>query len=159
MTGFDYPPSRDYELGAALEQVQKQHTEAVDRVTDLTADDDADDAALQQARREKAETGNYVAALEWAVDQFDNDAALTLSAFTARQRGRIQDTLRNQVMGDLGEEESSVWFVAAAIDDAPWVDPGDDLTEVAHATGQLPPALVDWLSSELEELNDLTAGN
>ena len=139
---IDYPPTQTYTLGAAAERERK-------RAASLDSDDD---------RREHETARNQADALAWAATQWGEDGEITLSAYTARTRGRIQDTLRTQVMGDPGADESTVWFVAGAIDDAPWIDE-TDLTDKAEATGQLPPALVDWLAAELEELNDLSEGN
>lgn len=145
-TNFDYPPTQTYRLGAALEQAEK-------RVADLEADADPDDYD-----RTLNEAENQRDALQWAVDEFGDDAELELQAYTAHTRAQVLDTLRNDVFGNPGEEETTVWLIAAGIAAAPWLD-DHDIGSKATVTGQLPPALLDWIETEIDDLNDLSEGN
>jgi len=132
----DYPPSRTLTLGTA-------HERATER-----ADSDRDDSD-QWAR--------YADALGWAVEQFGADAEVVVKAFTAASRARILDEARRSTVGDLGPERTRSWLVGGSVSAAPWIDAGADagLADRVQATTALPPTLVDWLDSELEDLNDL----
>jgi len=135
MSDFDYPPTREWTLGDAL--------------ADAEARADGDDDA--------AET--HTSGLQWAVDQFGADAQVELRAFTTTTRDRALDTANRKTVGALGTQELRTWLVAAALEDAPWLDGDEDLTATKRVTGELPPALSDWLDAELSELNDLSEGN
>jgi len=134
----DYPPTQTHRLGTALE-------DARDR-----ADSDADDAATW---------GRYVHGLQWAIDQWDADADIVLQAFTTRLRNRTLDAANRETVGPLGPNRTRTWLVAAGVQSAPWVADDSDLVEQAQVTGQLPPALVDWLDAKQDALNDLSEGN
>lgn len=159
MTDIDYPPSRTRRFGAALASIEDRLATAEQRIADLEADEDATDQALAEARQDRATAANQRDALQWAVAQFGEDAELTLRAFTATSRARVLDTLNRTVVGAVGGQQTRNWLIAGSIEAAPWLDGDEDLAEQASVTGALPPGLVDWLDAELEELNDLTAGN
>lgn len=142
MTDFDYPPTREWTLGDALADVEAR----------ADAGDEDEDGGDRQA-------DTYRKGLQWAVRQFGADATVTLRAFTATTRDRAIDTANRKTVGPLGNQELRTWFVAAALEDAPWLNGDEDLTEAKQVTGALPPALADWLDAELESLNDLTEGN
>lgn len=146
MTDIDYPPTRSITLDNALAQ-------ANDRVSDLEPDAEDEDAerGIVAARSQRD-------ALAWALDQWGDEATVDLQAYTARDRARVHDTVRNEIMGDIGGNELQVWMVAAALTDAPWLD-DKDLQSKAQATARLPPALVDWVKRQLDDINDLTEGN
>lgn len=139
MTGFDYPPTKAWDLQAARERAQERAD---------TADDATD--------RRRAE--NQADALGWAVSEFGGEASVELAAYTAQTRARVLDTLQTEIAGDIGPEETQLWLVAAGVESAPWFD-DHDLPSKAAATNRLPPALVEWLNSELDDLNDLSEGN
>lgn len=141
-----YPPSRTVTLGNALDSAEQ-------RVEDLQADEEDGDADpdIVPARNERD-------ALQWAVNNYGEDAEITLEAYTARTRARVTDTLRQDMVGEPGPSEQDLWLIAAGLSDAPWID-GDDLAAKAGSTGQLPPALVDWLNGQVDDINDLSEGN
>ncbi|AFH22018.1 hypothetical protein OSG_eHP14_00190 [environmental Halophage eHP-14] len=141
---FNYPPTRTQTLGSALDTAEN-------RVSELETDDDTGAQTLANARNQRD-------ALHWAVNEFGEDAEIVLSAYTATTRARTLDTLRGDILGDPGPEEIGNWLVAAGVDDAPWIDDKDTQSK-AQRTGQLPPALVDWLDRQLDDLNDLSEGN
>lgn len=156
MSDYNYPPTRTYRLGESLD-------DAIQHIADLEDSDDADPAALQEAAT--ARDG-----LRWLVSGdgdpdgfggFGRGAEIVVSAYTARERGQTLDTARAKTMGDLGPERLRVWLIAGALEAAPWLDTGDDLRTRYEATGELPPAVLDWLDSELEDINTLgvTEGN
>lgn len=138
MTGIDYPPTQRTVFAAALDRL----------------DEEAD-----QAGEEDPVDETHRHALMWAVDQWGDDAEVTLEAFTTAARSRTLDTLHRTRVGPVGNQQITDWLIAAAITDAPWLDGGEDLETQADLVGQLPPALRDWLDEQLDELNDLTAGN
>lgn len=142
----DYPPSRTVTLGSALSAAEQ-------RVDELKPDDEDDepDAEIVPARNERD-------ALQWAVGRWGEGAEITLEAYTARTRARVTDTLRQEMVGEPGPSEQDIWLIAAGLSDAPWID-DHDLASKAAATGQLPPALVDWLNGQVDDINDLSEGN
>ena len=137
MTEIDYPPSRTVALGDALASVEA-------RLEDGDGDGDL---------------ANQRDALAWGVEEFGAAAEVTVAAFTAATRARVLDELRDGVVGEPGPREMSLWLVAAGVDAAPWLDGGEDIAARAAVTGELPPALVDWLESILDDVNDLSQGN
>lgn len=143
MTRFDYPPSRTLRLGDAL-----------DRMRD--AQDTADAGLAEDARGSVQE---FEAGLEWAVEEFGTDAEIELHAIDTGTRARIQDHIQGNVVGDAGSGLVSNYVLAACIDDAPFVEDGDDLDDRAELVSHLPPQVTDWLGSELDDLSELTAGN
>jgi hypothetical protein len=138
MTDWDYPPTRTVTLAQARDRLGEQLA-------------DCDDA--EQGRLETLRSG-----VAWAIDQFGAEATIELEAFTARERDRTLDTLREQLVG-VGDREMQQYFLAAQIESAPWLDGDMDLIEHGRVIGELPPAVVDWLQSEADELNALDEGN
>jgi exonuclease VII small subunit len=159
MTDFDYPPSWDVSLEEALSSVEADLEDARGRVDKLEDDEDATNDALAEAysRRQRLESNRD--ALEWAVQQFGEGARVSMTAFTATTRARTLDEIQRTAVGQVGNEETRIWLLAAALDDAPWLDPGDDLADAYRITGELPPALQDYLDDQLTDLNDLSEGN
>lgn len=167
MSDIPYPPTRTVTLGAALESVEAdlrevetdldgQLPEDADSVADV---DSLDERAIREAVQRRRRLDNQRDALEWAIDQWDDDAEIRLQALTAATRARVQDAIRNRTVGDRGQVELGDWLTAATIQDAPWLADGADIVDRATTTGQLPPALMDWLTAETDDLNDLTEGN
>ena len=138
-TSFDYPPTTTLTLGVALANVEQE----------LATAEEGDDAP-PEAHRD---------ALAWAVSEFGEDAEITLEAFTTTTRSQTIDTLQRTRVGGVGSNLINDWLVAAGVVDAPWLDGGEDLETRAEITGQLPPALTDWLDAQLDELNELSEGN
>jgi len=161
MTDFDidYPPSRTYQLSAALDEAKRRVNRLDERIDELEADDEATDQALAEARQERSNAAKQRDALSWAIDEFGADAELTLEAFTANSRARVLDTLQRATVGQVGSEQARNWLIAGSITDAPWLEGGENLRERAEIADAVPPALLDWLDDELEDLNELTEGN
>lgn len=163
MTDFDYPPSRTYEFGAALEDVEQRLADTEERVDELEAqaadEEDPDVQGLQEAYQELTTASNYRDALDWAVREWGEAAEITLQAFTAKTRADVLDTIQRTRVGHVGPEQRRNWLVAAGVQAAPFVDESDDVETKAGIVEQLPPALTDWIDEEIEDLNDLTAGN
>jgi len=138
MTDWDYPPTRTVALAQARDRLDEQ----------LADCDDAEQDRLATLR----------SGVGWAIDQFGTEATIELTAFTARERDRTLDTLREQLVG-VGDREMQQYFLAAQIESAPWLDGDMDLIEHGRVIGELPPAVVDWLQSEADDLNALDEGN
>jgi len=138
MTDIDYPPTRTLAFGDALDAVEADLEDA---------DDDAETAATESQQD----------ALSWAVEQWGSDETVTLAAYTATTRAQTIDQFNTTTAG-AGAEELNIWLVAAGLDAAPWLD-DQDIALKAVATGQLPPALIDWMRDELDDLNALSEGN
>lgn len=168
MSDFNYPPSRTVTLAAALGDVESDIEDTAGRIAQLEDDEDAEAEALAKARGEHSQLTSQRDALEWAVDGdgreggFDGwgeDAEVTFKAFTATTRSRVLDTVNRVTMGPVGESQTRDWLISAGVQAAPWLDEAAGLEEKHEATGNLPPALRDWLNAELNDLNDLTSGN
>jgi len=164
----DYPPSTELTLSAALSNLEDDLAEAQDRVDELEADENAKQSALAEAHSRVNTLENHRKGLQWAIhgdnseggfDGWGENTEIRVTAFTAQSRARTLDTINNKTVGTIGAEETRVWLIAAALDTAPWLDAGDDLEGDYRNTGSLPPALQDWLDSQVEQLNDLSAGN
>lgn len=167
-TDFDYPRASTVAFGTAVEDL-------ADRVDDLEAktgeladavdvpdDEDPDPAAvkeLQETRQDLSQARQQHDALQWAVDQWGEDAEVRLQALTAGSRARVEDTLREGRVGGAGVANQENWILAACLTDAPFLGDGDDLQDRVAVIAELPPALADWLRAELDALNDLSAGN
>lgn len=171
MTDFDYPPSQEYTLGAVLDKLEAQVADQQATVDDLEPDDEEDEVddeqALREARVELESLETHRDGVRWAVhgddrdggfDGWGEDATVVLQAYTGKTRADVVDTLRNEVLGTFGERMVTNWMIAAGIEDAPWIDDKDIMSKAAP-TEQLPPPLLDWLEAELDDLNDLSAGN
>lgn len=156
---MDYPPSTELTLEASLSNVEEELEAAKDRLGELEDDDDAKKSALREARSRVGSLSNHADGLRWAIDAWGEEAEVRLTAFTAQSRARTLDTINNKTIGTIGAEETRVWLIAAALDAAPWLDASDDIEGDYRNTGNLPPALQDWLDSEVEDLNDLSPGN
>lgn len=154
-TDFNYPPTTTIVLEAAVDTAQRRLEDCSDRVADLEADDDATRQALQEARSDYQDADNQHDALQWAVTEFAAEAEITLRAHTSETRSEVLDTINRTTMGEVGSNQLQDWLVAAAIVNAPWLSGGEDIRTRADITGELPPALTDWLARELEDLNDL----
>jgi hypothetical protein len=139
MTDWNYPPTRTLTLAQARDRLDEQLA-------------DCDDGG-EQDRLETLRSG-----VTWAIDQFGADTTIELTAFTARERDRTLDTLREQLVG-VGDREMQQYFLAAQIETAPWLDDDMDLIDHGRVIGELPPAVVDWLQSEADDLNALDEGN
>lgn len=137
MVEFDYPPTTTLTLSVALDDVERALAEG-------------DDEAPPESHRD---------ALTWAVGEFGEDAEVTLEAFTTTTRSQTIDTLKRTRAGSIGSNLINDWLVAAGVVDAPWLEGGEDLETKAEITGQLPPALTDWLDAQLDDLNELSEGN
>lgn len=159
MTDINYPPSRTLTLGSAHEQTADRVTDLGARIDDLKGDDDATDKALAEARNDQNNAESERDALAWACEEFGEEAEITLEAHTTTRRSRVLDTANRKTMGELGSSQLNDWMLAAAVVEAPWLDGGEDLQERYDYLGALPPALSDWISRELQDLNDLSAGN
>jgi len=133
MSGVDYPPSRTIRLGDALEAAEAK------------ADDEGTDGGWE----------TYRDGLSWAVDQWGEDAEISVEAFTGASRARILDTARQHTVGELGRSRQRNALIAGSVIAAPWFDGDDDLATRLRVTGELPPALLDWLDQEVAELNEL----
>lgn len=151
MTEIDYPPTTEWRLDAALDQVTQQ-------IAELDADIDAadDPSELRGQRQSRASQRD---ALRWAIGEFGDDATIELQAYTAGRRARVIDTLNQRTMGAVGAERTRVWLLAGGIERAPWLDGGEDIRTRADLVQELPPALVDWLNEQLDDLGDLSEGN
>ena len=130
MPDIDYPPTRTIAFGDAP-------TAAVDELEDV------DETAIADG-------------VAWLVETFGADATVTLSALTAGERAKLTDTIQRDRVGNAGNGLLENWVVAACVDDAPWLADGAALADTAESVGDLPPQVVDWLSAELDDLNDLT---
>jgi len=141
-TSFDYPPTTTLTLGVALDDVEQE----------LAAAEEDDDTDVGQLRADRD-------ALAWAVSEFGESGEVTLEAFTTTTRSQTIDTLQRTRVGDVGSNLINDWLVAAGVVNAPWLEGGEDLETRAEITGQLPPALTDWLDAQLDGLNELSEGN
>lgn len=136
---FDYPPTETLVLGDALEEYEAA----------------APDEAVDPETADEARAVTFAEGLSWAVDEFGTDAEIVLEGFTAGTRAQVVDRLTNDRVGDIGQRLTTNWMIAAAIVECPWFDDEVPLEDMVTAVAQLPPAVVDWLDHELEELNDL----
>jgi len=130
MPGIDYPPTREVRLGDAP-------------TVDVAELDGVDGEAVADG-------------VAWLCEEFGAEATVTLSALTAGERARLMDTVQRDRVGGAGEGLLENWVVAACLDEAPWLAEDADLADRAQLVGDLPPQVVDWLSAELDDLNDLT---
>jgi len=102
-------------------------------------------------------SGAQAEAMAWAVEEFGEDATITLQAPTAMERAHAIDKLNQAAVGDVGAERVKVWIVTATLQEAPWLADDDDqeLPMQAQMTGALPPAFLTWLQEEMDDLSSL----
>jgi hypothetical protein len=117
---------------------------------------DAPTAAADLSDEEQAAVADGVAFL---VDAFGADAEVTLSSMTSGERAMLDDRIRDGRVGDPGPRTKENFVVALGVDDAPWLEGGEDLETKVQILADSPPQVVDWLSVELDDLNDLSGND
>jgi len=130
MSEIEYPPTRTIRFGDAP-------AVAVDELESVDA------AAVRDG-------------VAWLCEHYGEDVEVKLAALTAGERAKLMDTVQRDRVGGVGDGLLENWVVAACLDDAPWLAEGASLADRARAVGDLPPQVVDWLSAELDDLNDLS---
>ena len=158
---FDYPRTKEIALGPARDQLQSEIEELEAEIVDLeerTGGENPDPVAeetLRNTRGEKRTLKNHRDGVQWAIDEWSEDATITLEALTTQSRGDAMDALRTGRMGDTSSETVKRYVHAQILVDAPFVESEDDIHDKAALLGRLPPAVSDWLGTEIDELNDL----
>jgi len=160
---IDYPPTREYTLEAALESVKADIENGQAEIDDLEAklpdgDEDPDPAttkALREARQRKSTVESYRDALKWAIGEWGEDAKIEIRGIDTNARKQVQKALRTGWMGEATTEDLNHYLIAESLMDAPWVQPDDDIHDLAGFLDELPPGLSDWIEDEMDDLNDL----
>jgi len=143
MKEINYPPERTIVLGEAADHLEE-------------AEDPAD-AGLPEDPRSDLDT--LASGARWLVDEFGEEAEITIKGIDSGTRARIEDHITTGVVGDVGGGLLNNYVLAASIVGAPWLEDGDDLDDKVEAVGHLPNQVTDWLASELDDLTRLDAGN
>lgn len=164
MTEFNYPPERTIELGSAVTTLADRLDDLEDQVEDLeeavdvAEDDDPDPGAVQELREahdELQKVRNQHDALQWAVQEWDEEATVRLRAIDTGTRARVEDTIQTAHVGQVGPSGLNNWMVAAGLVDAPFLDDDDELEDKVEVVAHLPPGVTDWLDDTLDDLQDL----
>lgn len=159
---FDYPPNREFVLGAVRDALEsdiddlQQEMDALGAQREEAEDPDpALNRELRDLRSEQNTLETHLDGVEWAIDQWDEESSVTLEALTTQARGETMSAVRTGRMGEVTQDVLDRYLTAAGIADAPFIEDDDDIHDVARLVGQLPPAVTDWIQSKQSELNDL----
>lgn len=163
--------TKELRLADARDRLLAEREELAERAADLTDAEDEDDARAQAVtiREEAEETESHAHGLHWAVegdaedDGFDGwgeDATVTIRPLTAGDSATVDQHLEQSWMGGVSESIRTHARIAVAIEDAPFVEDGADLTDAHAAVAELAhDGFVDWLAAEVESFSTPDLGN
>lgn len=158
---FDYPPSREIRLGSARDQLEREIADLDREIDDLegrvdeSPDDPAPKAALRETRSEKNSLETQLDGVTWAISSWREDATIAVQGLTTESRGEALHAVRHGRMGEVTSDTLGRYLNAQSLQAAPFLEDDDDIHDVAHVIGALPPAFSDWLNDQLDDLNDL----
>lgn len=149
-------------LADARDRLFREREDLAERAANLAVAESDEEARTQAVQiRDEAETvESHAHGLQWAVEQWGEDATVTVRALTAGDSARVDQHLDQHWMGDASESIRSHARIAVAIESAPFVDPGSDLTDTHTAIADLDhDGFVDWLAAEVEDFSTPGLGN
>jgi len=165
-----------YDLASERERLDERLDELAERETQISRDHDAvtihvdgstsvdgDDPPkeLQELRQEASEVANQLAGVAWALDEYGPEAEVTLgdpdTGDMANVTDRSLDAKRSQIgRGDnpsvVGVQQ--VFYVAAGVIDAPFVDKSAGFEDTVRAVRGLKPQFTGWLESRIDDLSE-----
>ncbi len=130
----------------ALEELGEQIDSLRDALQDL--DEGTEQAASLRDRIDRL--SYWRNGLEWHVSEGDwtEETQFTVGAMTAGEEAMMHREIPSGAEDDM---EIRVWFVAASVEAAPFVE--EDLTETFHNVASLHPAAVKWLEAKANSLS------
>lgn len=148
-----------------LQDVAQGLDQRLDNLADKVAkagDDEDTSESVQEARQLEG----HLAGIQWAIDEYGADAEITLGALTTGEYARVSDYTTDAANEQVGgptsvEGASQIFFVAAGLVDAPFVDDSAGFEDRCAAVRGLPPQITRWLESQVDELTtpDVDLGN
>lgn len=137
----------------------------LDDFADEAADADPDSAAYREAAEEATLVEQQLVGVRWAVDPPDDEnrepyEAVVLGGLSTGEYARVTDRLdaaRQERVGygpDGGSMEGAgrVFFAAAGLVEAPFLDADADFEATARAVNDLPPQFTRWLEARVDDL-------
>lgn len=133
----------------------------LDDLADRVADEDDVEGAVEEAQRVE----NHLAGVQWALDheEWPDDPSVILGALTTGEMAEVRDRTASareeaKQFGGHGQAEgaASTFFVAAGVQDAPFVD-GDASVDalVPVIANELHPQFTQWLESRVDDLSSV----
>jgi len=131
-----------------VEEARAELTEGIDAIEKALEDldENTDEAA---ALRDRRGTLTYWRnGLDWQTSEEDwnTETELTIGAMTAGEEAMMHREMPDQV----GDDEFRLWFVAASVEDGPFVE--DELADTFANVADLHPAVVKWLEAKANSL-------
>lgn len=162
--------TRTYDLQDEADRLDDE----LDALAEEAADADPESAAREEAAAEAMLVEQQFVGVRWALDPPADETRepyeeVTLGALTTGEYARVTDRLdaaRQERVGfgpDGGAMEGAgrVFFAAAGLVDAPFVDADADFEAKAQAVNDLPPQFTRWLEARVDDLTtpDVDVGN
>lgn len=151
--------SETYVLGEVADRLDARLDELADTVSDEQPDDDSDATeAYQEAVQEARDVDQHYKGVLWAVEQWGADAEVVLAPLATGAHAQVldysMDLKQNQVGGpDSIQGSRRLFFVAAGLEDAPFLDGGEDIEARVGELSGLPNQFTGWLHSEVDDIS------
>jgi len=131
-----------------VDDAREELTEGIGALEDALddLDEDTDDAAVLRDR--KGTLSYWRNGLDWQLSEGDwtADTEFTVGAMTAGEEAMMHREVPEQA----GSDELRIWFVAASVEDGPFVE--DDLEETFANVSGLHPGVVKWFEAKANGL-------
>lgn len=147
----------------AVTELEDERDQLADEIAQITpADRTQDNSDFVSASERAGEVERYLGGLEWAREEFGNDAEFVLSGLATQETLEVADRvndLQNETITPTQSTDniSTIFWVAYGLEDAPFVDAGDEFEDVCATVRALPRQVTDWLESRISDLS--TVGN
>ncbi|KKF39889.1 hypothetical protein FK85_25015 [Halorubrum saccharovorum] len=131
-----------------VDDARTELTEGIEALEDALDDLDEDTDKAAALRDRKGTLTYWRNGLDWQTSEGDwtADTELTVGAMTAGEEAMMHREVPEQA----GQDELRLWYVAASVEAAPFVE--DELEETFANVAGLHPAVVKWLEAKANGL-------
>lgn len=131
-----------------VEEARAELSEAIDAIDEALEDLDEDTDEADALRNRRGTLSYWRNGLDWQTSEEDWSAEteLTVGAMTAGDEAMMHREMPDQV----GDDEFRLWFVAASVEEAPFVE--GELSDTFANVAGLHPAVVKWLEAKANSL-------
>lgn len=143
--------------------------EKLDRLADDAAEREGEDTPeSEETVAEAQRVEQQLVGVLWACDEFGDDATITVGDLSTGDLARVQDytqDVRQQRSGGATNRSVAgahrIFFCAAGIVDAPFIDEDASFEDKAVAVRNLKPQCTTWLEDRVDDLStpDVELGN
>lgn len=135
----------------------------LDELAEIVAEADEDSVEHEEAVLEAAQIeGQFLPGLDWAFSEYEN-STVRLGGLTTGERGRVLDRVEQARQQKVGFQQGDApaeglatpFWCAAGVEEAPFLDSGDDYEAKVRAIRYLPPQFTAWLEYRIDDLTTL----